>query len=56
MSKQAVVELAPSSMTPLGKEDSINSADEHVVFIGLMRGLIKEANVCPFCVSYGASS
>ncbi|KAJ0367213.1 hypothetical protein COL154_003286 [Colletotrichum chrysophilum] len=44
MSKQAVVELAPSSMTTPGKEDSINSADEHVAFIGLMRGLIKEAN------------
>ncbi|KAF3798268.1 hypothetical protein GCG54_00008151 [Colletotrichum gloeosporioides] len=54
MNKQAFVELAPSSMTPPGKEDNINSADEHVAFIGLMRGLIKEANIEIFDWVYAA--
>ncbi|KAH0421407.1 hypothetical protein CcaCcLH18_13454 [Colletotrichum camelliae] len=54
MSKHAVVELAPSSMTPPGKENNINSADEHIAFIGLMRGLTKEANIEIFDWVYAA--
>ncbi|EPQ31803.1 uncharacterized protein PFL1_00002 [Pseudozyma flocculosa PF-1] len=45
MSAHSVVEMAPASMIPDGKETALATAEDQIGFLAQMRSLVKESNV-----------